>query len=97
MSSRRKPNSHSPITAVRSTGLKIEARHRRRAELPNVHPGEHLWVAVGMWRLADPANPRLDLDIENLMTIEGPGCFICEETYTPDLAAEPCRGTGSNQ
>lgn len=57
-------------------------------------PGEHLWVATAAWRV----NPTTflegaaHLDLENMLTIGGPGCFICEREYTPELAARPCPG-----
>lgn len=69
------------------------------AEFPKPVPGQHLWTLIGMWRI-DPATlaasgptaaPVL-LDHENLVSIEGPGCFWCEQPYSPDLAAEPCAG-----
>ena len=75
MSTRRKRSGGNPARRVVSTGLKIEAQQRHHAELPAMPPGEHLWTVVGMWRLADPASPRFDLDVENLMTLEGPGCL----------------------
>ncbi len=46
---------------------------------------EHLWVYTGQ-------KEGVNLDLENLLTIDGPGCFICEEIFSPQLAALPCPG-----
>lgn len=92
MSTRRKPARGNPARQVVSTGLKIQARHRHNAEIPDPPPGQHLWMVLGMWHLTDPTSPWYDLDIENLMTIEGPGCFVCEQPYSAELAAAPCTG-----
>ena len=60
-------------------------------------PGEHLWIMSGAWRISDPASafdagvPKF-LDLENLLTIVGPGCYICEQVYTAEVAAKPCPG-----
>ena len=35
------------------------------------------------------------LDVENLLTVEGPGCYVCEEQYSPELAVRPCTGDPS--
>jgi hypothetical protein len=82
----------SPITITGGADLQVEAKHRHHAELPNPVPGEHMWTIVGMWRLANPAAERFVLDLENLLTIEGPGCFVCEQPYTAGLAAARCPG-----
>lgn len=96
MNTRRKQPSRRP-TRVRSTGLKLQARHRYHSPLPDIAPGQHLWMVIGMWRITDPAATRdpdgeVHLDLENLMTLEGPGCFVCEEPYSPEVAARPCPG-----
>jgi hypothetical protein len=56
-------------------------------------PGEHLWVVTAAWLSADPENPRYILDAENLLTVQGPGCFKCEQPYTRRIAAKPCYGS----
>jgi len=93
VSTRRKPQRPSRVHAVTSTGIRIESKHRYHANLQVLASGEHLWCLYGMWRVKDPTAEQFDLDIENLLTIEGPGCFICEQPYTPELAARPCTGT----
>lgn len=78
---------------VESTSLKIEVGHRHHAPIALAgKDGEHLWAVFGVWRVMDPTSERFELDTENLMTIEGPGCFVCEKQYTPALAARPCPG-----
>jgi len=72
------------------------------AELADPGPGEHLWTILTMHRVGDdmirrlnagePAGPAL-LDHENLLTLEGPGCFKCEEPYSRYLAHRKCTGS----
>lgn len=95
MSTRRKPPSRNPMRTATSTGLQIEARHRHRAHIPDPIPGQHMWTVIGMWRVTDPAGDQLNLDVENLMTLEGPGCFTCEQPFSPEFAAAPCPGEPS--
>lgn len=92
MSTRRKHPGGNPARATTGLGLKIEARHKYHAAIPTPRPGQHLWVVTGAWVIRDPTKPQMILDTENLMTIEGPGCFVCEEIYTPELEAQPCQG-----
>lgn len=66
--------------------LKIEVR-----PWPARVPGQHLWIVVPMFRV-NPEAERVDLDGENLLSIEGPGCFWCEQPWTSELAAKPCGG-----
>lgn len=76
--------------------IKVDAVDR----IPEFDPrtGDHLWNVIAMFRInpaaaADPtATPMLDG--ENLLSILGPGCFYCEEVYTPRLALRRCRGKG---
>lgn len=96
MSTRRKPPSRRP-SGVRSTGLKLQARHRYGQPMPTPALGEHLWTILGVWRITDPAVSRdpageMHLDLENLLTLEGPGCFVCEQAWSLDVAAAPCPG-----
>jgi hypothetical protein len=57
-------------------------------------PGRHLWVITGMWLIADPSQrENVQLDSENLLTVQGPGCFKCEQPYSRQLARRPCRGS----
>jgi hypothetical protein len=57
--------------------------------------GEHLWVVVGMWK-CDPEKMTTGgtaiLDHENLLNVSVPGCYHCEEPYSPRLAIRRCKG-----
>jgi hypothetical protein len=60
--------------------------------------GNHLWIVTGMWQV-DPVHwhspdPTVTpmLDGENLLTVVGPGCYHCENLYTPALARRRCTG-----
>lgn len=78
---------------VRSTGIHIKATHKYRAPaMPETRPGKHLWVIAGMWRVDPRQVNEVHLDLENLISIEGPGCYHCEQAYTPELAARSCEG-----
>ena len=92
MSTRRKRPGGNPARAVSSTGLKIEARHKYGAAIPTPKPGQHLWIVTGCWQVVDPTADRFELDVETLLTVDGPGCWVCEEIWTPELAAKPCQG-----
>lgn len=61
-------------------------------------PAEHLWIAMAMFQV-DPrrwAAEQVHMDTENLLTIEGPGCFKCEQKFSNRLARQPCRGSVSD-
>ena len=55
-------------------------------------PGVHCWHVVGAWTIADPEAERVDLDVENLVSVTPPVCMWCERMYSRELAAEPCPG-----
>jgi hypothetical protein len=95
VSTRRKRPSGNPARRTTGTGIRVEARHRHHAGIPTPRPGEHLWTVIGMWQVTNPTADRIDLDAENLLTIEGPGCYVCEQTWSPDIAAQPCPGDPS--
>lgn len=64
-----------------------------RVELPAQIPGKHLWIMAGVWRVTPPfGGQQVLLDMENLISLDGPGCFWCEEHWTPALAQQPCKG-----
>jgi hypothetical protein len=78
---------------VRGVGVKVEARHKYHAKLPEQRQGEHLWVVLAMYRV-DPTADQFLLDTENLLSIEGTGCFWCEQKWTAELTARSCTGHG---
>ncbi|WP_143661810.1 hypothetical protein [Streptomyces glaucescens] len=72
------------------------------AQFADPGPGEHLWTILTMHRVSDDMIRRLNrgeepgpelLDHENLLTLEGPGCFKCEQPYSRRLAHRKCTGT----
>lgn len=76
------------------TGVKAEAIQHYKAEPPKQVKGEHLWIIAGMWRVNPVrcASQQVHLDMENLLTLDGPGCFWCEEPWEPGMERLPCRG-----
>lgn len=71
------------------------------AQLVDPGPGEHFWTILTMHRVGDEAIRRLNrgedpgtglLDHENLLTVEGPGCFKCEQQYSRYIAHRKCTG-----
>lgn len=77
--------------AVVGTGIKCEARAFYNKAMPPKVPGEHLWILVGAWK-CDPTQDRFIMDMENLLNVDGPGCFWCEQNYTEENGAKPCPG-----
>lgn len=83
---------------VSGTGMKLEAPgpdvlERRLAAADR--PGEHLWVAAAAWQV-DPRAWQggvVHLDMENLLDVQGAGCFKCEQRFSNRVARRPCRGS----
>lgn len=73
-------------------GPKVEAVQHHGAALPEVVPGEHCWVTAALWRVTDPKAEKFHLDLENLISIDGPGCFHCGVTFAEPKAKQPCPG-----
>lgn len=66
----------------------------------DLRSGDHLWIVVSCYRVdpagfTDPTRAPV-LDTENLLTVQGPACYHCEEAYTPLLAKRRCKGSPSN-
>lgn len=55
------------------------------------HSGAHLWTVISMYRWA-PGTETPMLDMENLLSVQGPGCYYCEKPYTKLLATRRCTG-----
>lgn len=73
------------------SGPQVEAKAKFAADFPVPPRGEHLWMMMAMFRIADPKAERFHLDFENLLTIEGPGCYVCEQTLR-EAGGRPCPG-----
>lgn len=71
----------------------VQVGHKFAAKLPEREPGKHLWVALAMFSV-NPGLERHFLDAENLITIDGPGCFWCERHYE-EAKGTPCTGVGT--
>lgn len=74
-----------------ATGYNIEYEGKR-APLPEHNNGQHEWTVVAAFRVNPEADKQYQLDMENLMSVEGPGCLHCERGWTPQRAAKPCPG-----
>ena len=59
----------------------------------NPIPGQHRWTMVTVHQVSEDQITKGDyiLDLESILTIVGPGCVICEETYE-DVKDKPCAG-----
>lgn len=75
---------------------KIHAPEAFRA----LEDGAHMWAVMAAFRLSDESAARtftdsgaqVMMDQENLMSVEGPGCILCERPWSAQLAAERCPG-----
>jgi DNA modification methylase len=84
---------------VRSTGIHQRVQFTR---LPDSPPpgGPHQWIVAAMWKLSDEearhqatgSGGEVHLSADNLLSIEGPGCWVCERVWTPAIADQPCTG-----
>jgi hypothetical protein len=88
---------------VRSTGFRQRTQRRRLPESPPAG-GAHQWVVTAAWQLSADAARRqatggaheeVFLDLENLLTVDGPGCWVCEQIWTEAIADQPCPGDPS--
>jgi len=66
--------------------------------IPDFDPrsGDHLWTVITAYRVVpeqwkDPTHTP-HLDHESLLSVTAPGCFHCEEYWTPRLASRRCPG-----
>lgn len=57
--------------------------------------GDHLWVVLVAYRVNpdrwDSSHPPL-LDLETLLTLQGPACYYCERPYSVLLSHRRCKG-----
>jgi hypothetical protein len=86
----------SGLAALEGSNIFYETSHRK-AEDPG--PGEHLWVMMTAHRVVNPerlGKEKYYFDMENIITVEGPGCYKCEESYSPEIASKKCTGDVNN-
>jgi hypothetical protein len=61
--------------------------------------GNHLWVIMASWAIANPevtqndATGQVIMDRENLVVFGGPMCFKCERAYNERIAKRTCHGS----
>lgn len=62
--------------------------------MPEFDPrtGDHMWTMVACYRWGGPDVEKNMLDLENLLLLAGPGCYYCDQIYTPALATRRCKG-----
>jgi len=75
---------------VTGSGIMADATQKHQADLPE-HNGRHTWVVTGLWRVDNPARANHQLDMENLISIDGPGCLHCEQVWQPTIGSK-CPG-----
>lgn len=79
---------------VEVTGDRLETIVRGDA-LDGALPGQHLWISMVVFRVADPASWETEqqyMDAENMIHVTPPGCYVCEQAYSSAVAARPCPG-----
>jgi hypothetical protein len=74
-------------------GVRVEATEKAHAGITDPGPGLHLWIVVSSYRVVPVEAGRYELDHENLLSVDGPGCFKCERSWSPEVAAAPCDGS----
>lgn len=77
-----------PQAMVTGTDVYFEAKP---AEMPPFQ-GQHMWVVAAAFRVVPEPGKSYDLDMENLLTVDGPGCWYCERRWSPLIASIPCPG-----
>jgi hypothetical protein len=59
--------------------------------MDEVVPGQHLFIVAVAFRTPDPAKFMAGdgylLDQENLLQMSLPGCYVCEQEWTPELGS----------
>lgn len=86
---------------VTSTGVKVEIagaaldRITDGSQLDNIPAGQHLWASILVFRVVHPekwVTEQQHMDSENLIMVAPPGCYVCEQIYSPAVAALLCPG-----
>lgn len=78
--------------------MEYEAVDKTHNDLADPGLGVHLWTVLAMFRVSNPevmfsTDGVVHMDRENLLTIEGPGCFKCEQPWNDRLAQMKCKGS----
>lgn len=76
-----------------TTGLGVR-RHEEIHEALAVN--KHYWAIFGTYAITDPervmTEGEMELDQENLISLQGPMCVFCGTTYTDDHKESACPG-----
>jgi hypothetical protein len=86
---------HVHLTVVEPLGTSSYVPLTEDHHIPLPPQGEHLWVAAGLWRIPPIMGTRsrpVRLDGNNLLSIHGPFCYVCEQHATPHTLHTPCPG-----
>lgn len=76
--------------AVTGGGTRQQAASKFAAAPPE-YTGRHVWVFTAAWVVQNPARTEHNFDMENLLTLVGPGCWHCEQAWKPTIGAK-CPG-----
>lgn len=90
------PGQHQLITSLGHDQLVAGEQMERKYEGIDIDaqpPGVHLWVMACAFRYNPEREGPQIMDMENLLQVSSPGCYICEQVYTPAVAALPCPGS----
>lgn len=86
------PGGYGSGGVIRGTGQVIRVDNVRSIDdVPSDAKG-HVWLGIVTYRIADPAVAAAGeqlFDAENVVEAHI-GCFRCERSYTPDVAATRC-------
>lgn len=77
-------------SSAMTDSVKIEIAGFKNRDMPRT-PGKHTWIAMSVFGV-DPTAKRWHFDRENLISVEGPGCYWCEEPYRPGMEKTECPG-----
>jgi hypothetical protein len=87
-----------PKVVVKGTGHIVEVRNHVD-RIPEFDPrsGEHYWIVLTTYKVDPEKFTKGEgfLDTENLVSVSPPGCYHCEQVYTPYLAHRRCKGEGN--
>lgn len=73
-----------------------EAMDRTEYVKGRTKPYAHVWVTLVAWTMSEEKlrdGGSVYMDQENIMSITEPGCYKCEQPYSPEIAEKPCYGS----
>lgn len=78
-------------------GIVLDGTDKIGKEIQDSGPGKHLWIVACAYRIFDPLASFEDrgnicMDLENMLTIEGPACYKCELSWNPSDNTSFCEG-----